>query len=105
MYKLSATAVPDNLLACICERNRALHLQNRAEKKLCGLLLCSRVQVDERLLQHRSSGRTSPAVMAADAELHKAEQLLAKADELLDLAIDLRAKQQQLDDDFRHIDC
>jgi hypothetical protein len=43
--------------------------------------------------------------MAAAAELNKAEQLLAKADELLDLAIDLRAKQQHLDEDFRHIDC
>jgi hypothetical protein len=105
MYKLASTAVPDNLLACLTERNRALHLQNRAEKKLCGLLLCTRGQVDDRLLQHRSSGRTSPSVMAAAAELNKAEQLLAKADELLDLAIDLRAKQQQLDEDFRHIDC
>jgi hypothetical protein len=103
MYKLASAAVPADFLSCLTERNRALHLQNRAEKKLCGLLLCSRGQVDERLLQHRSSGRTSPSVMAAAAELHKAEQLLAKADELLDLAIDLRAR--QLDEDFRHIDC
>ena len=104
MYQLSAAAVPNDYLSCLCERNRALALHDRAEKKLCDLLLCSRGQVDHRLLQHRSSGRVSPAVMMAAAELQRCEALLSKADELLDLATTIK-NTRQLDDDLRAIEC
>ena len=98
------SASPSDYLACLCERNRALLVHDRAEQHLCSLLLCSRQQLDRRLLEHKGSTRRSPTVLQAEMALHKAERELDEASTLLDLAEAIRS-QRQLDGDLQLIDC
>lgn len=98
------SASPSDYLACLCERNRALLVHDRAEQHLCSLLLCTRLQLDRRLLEHKSSTRRSPTVIQAEMALHKAERELDEATELLEMAEAIRS-QKQLDKDLQTIDC
>lgn len=98
------SASPSDYLACLCERNRALLAHDRAEQKLCSLLLCNRTQLDRRLLEHKSSTRRSPTVIQAEMALHKAERELDEASSLLELAEAIRS-QKQVDNDLQSIDC
>jgi hypothetical protein len=95
---------PQQYLACLCERNKAILAKDRAEHRLCELLCCTPKLLSKRLEQHKSSGRVSPLVLEAEAKLIASEAKLEQASSLYQEALAERNR-KLLDRDILALDC
>jgi hypothetical protein len=95
---------PQQYLACLCERNKAILAKDRAEHRLCELLCCTPKLLSKRLEQHKSSGRVSPLVLEAEAKLIASETKLEQASSLYQEALAER-NQKLLDKDIISLEC
>lgn len=95
---------PSNYLACLCERNKAIIVKDKAEQRLCSLLACPPRLLSRRLDQHKRGKRVSPLVLEAERALISAEAALEQASALYAEAVSERSR-RLLDQDIHSIDC
>jgi hypothetical protein len=103
MFTISKGVDPRNYLSCLVERNRALHLHDRATSRLCTVLSCPRRNLDMVILNQRGSRQMPERIRSAIEELNQADILLDRASTLLEIAEDIRTA--RVNTDLQNIDC